>query len=198
MSKQKLISFLEKRGTLSEEEKVKIDEIFEERFVAKNKMLLHVGEVCNELYFVNKGMLRCFNLTETGNEFTRLFIMENSFGSNFQSYINRIPSLENIQVLEDSEILVINYKDFIEFNDTYQNGMSIYRKILEEFQTFHIKRFEFLTNYESKQRVEKFVKENPELAERVKNKIIASYLNMSPETYSRFRKRLQAANKEVK
>lgn len=188
MPKQKLISFLEKRGFLSEDEKKQIENIFQERKISKNELLLRAGEVCNEVYFVNKGFLRCFNFTENGNEFTRLLIPENSFGSNLQSFNNRIPSLENIQALEDSEILAIKHKDFVEFNEAHQNGMSIYRKILEEFQTFHIKRFEFLTNYDSKQRVEKFLKENPELAKRVMDKVIASYLNMSPETYSRFKK----------
>ncbi|MBP6575838.1 MAG: hypothetical protein KA796_02505 [Chryseobacterium sp.] len=51
---------------------------------------------------------------------------------------------------------------------------------------------EFLTQYSPQEKTEIFIKENPELESRITDKIIASYLQITPETYSRCKKKLES------
>lgn len=192
MNFDSLIKFLEKREVLSKNDKEKIAGLFTEKQINKGELLLHNGDICNEIYFINKGLLRAFYHTDKGVEFTRLIKTENEFCSNLQSFSARKPSLENIQALEDSTILVITYEDFVKFINSSSNGMSIYRKILEEFQSFHITRFEFLTSNSAQNKVHLFLKSQANLAQRISSKVAASYLQMTPETYSRIKNKLKA------
>lgn len=187
-----LLEFLEKRGNLSSKDRGIICSLFALKTVAKGEFLLRKGDICNEVYFIKEGVLRAWYFTEKGLEFTRLIKKEKEFCSNLQSFTSRIPSIENIQAIENSTVLTIKYEDFVHFTNSSATGMSVYRKILEEFQTFHIKRFEFLTSNGAQNKVALFFKNEPDLAQRINSKIAASYLQMSPETYSRIKNKLKS------
>lgn len=182
-----LLFLLDNNGLKAETDKKRIRNIFHFKKVKKSEMLLNKGDICNELYFIRKGLLRAFYYTQTGQEFTRLIANEKMFCSNWQSFTDRIPSIEYIQALEHSEILYVKYNDFIDLMEGSVAALQVYRNILEQLQIFHIKRFEFLTVNGSEQRVKIFLEENFELERRLTNRVAASYLQMTPETYCRLK-----------
>lgn len=160
--------------------------------VEKNEILLNAGEVCNHLYFVVSGILRTFHLNTNGTEFTRLIRKENQFCTVLLSFLEKKSSVATIQALEKGTLLAINSQDFRTLTQESEFAKNIYTKILEDFENFHLKRLEFLTSYSPKEKTEIFLKEYQDLEPRLTDKVIASYLQITPETYCRCKKSLES------
>ena len=187
-----LIEFAKKHIEISTEDEEKIKKYFKVRNVEKNEILLNAGEVCNHLYFVVQGILRTFHLNANGTEFTRLIRKENQFCTVLLSFLEKKSSVATIQALEKGVLLAISYEDFRTLTKESEIAQKMYTKTLEDFENFHLKRLEFLTSYSPKEKTEIFLKEYHELEPRLTDKVIASYLQITPETYCRCKKSLES------
>lgn len=187
---QSLITYIKSRTDLSKEEEDLISKYFEIKTYHKNEIILNTGEICNYLYFVEKGLIRTFHINANGNEFTRLIVPENKFCTILVSFQERIASPATIQALENSIVFAITKENFEKFTLSSLNAKSLYLKILEEFQNYQIKRIEFLTSFNPQEKTEIFLREYTELKTRLTDKVIASYLQITPETYCRCKKSL--------
>lgn len=187
-----LIEFAKKHIEISTEDEEKIKKYFKVRNVEKNEILLNAGEVCNHLYFVVQGILRTFHLNANGTEFTRLIRKENQFCTVLLSFLEKKSSVATIQALEKGVLLAISSEDFRTLTKESEIVQKIYTKTLEDFENFHLKRLEFLTSYSPKEKTEIFLKEYHELEPRLTDKVIASYLQITPETYCRCKKSLES------
>ena len=174
----------------SVEEKTLISGLASIQTFKKNEFLLNAGEVCRYLYFIEKGLLRTFHLNANGSEFTRLIVPEQQFCTVLLSFQEGIPSPAFIQALENGTLMKISHAAFKTITEKSEAARFVYTKILEDFQNFQIKRIEFLTQWTPQEKTKHFLQENPKLATRLTSKVIASYLQITPETYSRCRKNL--------
>jgi CRP-like cAMP-binding protein len=163
------------------------------RFVIKpkkllrNEFLLREGEVCKNIYFISKGLLRCYYLRDNGEDVSAWFLKELDTIVSVDSFYNQTPSYEFIQAVEDCELYHIShaqlqyvYKTFIEFNVI---GRILTQKYLELWNN----QVRYIRRMSIEERYREFVKVESELAERVPVKYLASYLNMHPDTLSRLR-----------
>lgn len=187
-----LIEFAKKYFEISTEDQEKIKKYFKVKNVEKNEILLNAGEVCNHMYFVVQGILRTFHLNSNGTEFTRLIRKENQFCTVLLSFLEKKSSVATIQALEKGVILAISSEDFRTLTKESEVAQKIYTKTLEDFENFHLKRLEFLTSYSPKEKTEIFLKEYHELEPRLTDKVIASYLQITPETYCRCKKSIES------
>ncbi len=183
-----IFSFLRESFQFNNDDEVNFQKYFQREFFKKNEFVLRTGEICQKIYFIKKGLLRTFHINQNGMEFTRLIAKENEFCTILLSFSEEIVSAANIQSLEETELYSISKSDFKEFMSKSDNAKTIYTKILEDFQNFQIQRLEFLTSYSPQDKVEIFLKDNRKLEQRVSDKIIATYLQITPETYSRCKK----------
>lgn len=186
-----LIEFAKKHFEISTQDEEKIKKYFKVKNVEKNEILLNAGEVCNHMYFVVQGILRTFHLNGNGTEFTRLIRKENQFCTVLLSFLEKKSSVATIQALEKGVLLAISSEDFRTLTKESEVAQKIYTKTLEDFENFHLKRLEFLTSYSPKEKTEIFLKEYQELEPRLTDKVIASYLQITPETYCRCKKSLE-------
>jgi len=152
----------------------------------KKEYLLKAGRVCENVYFISKGLVRCF-YAKDGVEVCNWFMKEGDVIFSVKSFYTQTPSNESIQVLENAAFYYISYqelqyiyKTFIEFN--YIRGVLTERYYLlseERIYSMRMQRAHERYNY---------IKENhAELINRVPNKYIASYLGITEETFSRIR-----------
>ena len=185
--KEHLKLLLKSISGFSDTELAKIADKFFEVNAPKNRILLNNGEVCDAFYFVNEGCIRTYFLREDGSEKTRLILPSFSIGTALSSFIAKKPSFEFVDALENSNLFAISRSDFYELVSESQQWSVFYQKILEMAYTFQNTKIEHLITLSASERYEMLQKENPKLLQVVSNKIIASYLDIAPETLSRIR-----------
>lgn len=155
--------------------------------VRKNDILVSNSEVSSNLYFIISGSLRNYYISEEGNEKTRFIAIENMLITSLSSFISQIKSFEFIDALENTEFLKLSYTGFIELKNKSDNFHRFYSDFLENAYIQQNKAIEYRLTLSAKQRYEKLFKERPNFIQRFSNKIIASYLDIKPETLSRLK-----------
>jgi CRP-like cAMP-binding protein len=86
--------------------------------IKKKDYLLRQGEICKEIFYVQKGLLRVY-LINDGKEVNTWFVKEGDFITSISSYHKQKPSDHYIDAIEDCEIISIKKStlDFIMKNN---------------------------------------------------------------------------------
>lgn len=155
----------------------------------KDFILLSPGEIANHIYFISKGLLRAYYTDDEGKQHTFWLMKELDMMASAFSFFTRQPGDLTIEVIEDCELVSIDYdtleevyKEFIEFN-------VVGRVLTQKYYALSDERAMILRMTKMEDRYWYMVDNHPELLNRVKNKYIASYLGMRSETLSRAKKK---------
>lgn len=184
---EKLEYLLRQFAGIKEEQLGEILACFNPKIVKKNTVLLSEGNVCKEFYYVEAGCIRTYFITRQGHEKTRLVIPDCSIGTALTSFISQKPSFEVVDALEDTTLWSISHANFYKLNDEFTEWKNFYTKILEMAYSFQNSRLENLVTLSAKQRYDELLHNNPALIQRLSNKVLASYLDMTQETLSRLK-----------
>jgi CRP-like cAMP-binding protein len=184
-----LQSHLSKLIELKATEAEAFSKAFTLRKLKRKEILLHEGEVCKYTAFILKGCLRYFYNVE-GQEHTGQFFFENSWYTDYESFLSEKPSKQNIEALEKTEILLLQKKDLEKLYETYPKFERFGRLMAENAYLGVRKKNENLVNLSPEDRYLKLVKERPKVIERVAQHYIASFLGIQPQSLSRIRKRI--------
>lgn len=166
-----------------------LTEIIQVKKVKKGDVLLALGEISN-FYFINKGCLRTFYITENGSEFIRCLAMDKSFCWAIPSFLNQQPSNESIEALCDSELIIISKKNFDILNDKSPRFRNGYQKALEMLCMNYASRVESFLTMDAKFRYENLWAKNPAIVQNLPNKMVAAYLGITQESLSRLKRQL--------
>lgn len=156
----------------------------------RNEMLLSYDQIANYYYFINKGAVRVFTITDEGQEISRYFAFEDTFVTALPSFIDQKPAEEYLQAIEKSELLRISRADFYQLVTTIPVFAKIYTEILELGFIVAQKRIYGFQGYDALYKVKWIIKNQPQLLLRVSNKMAASFLGISPATLSRLKAKL--------
>lgn len=155
---------------------------------AKKAFLSVPDVVCNEVYFVCKGITRNLLVDNEGVEHTTNFTIENQFIADYASFIQKTPSIYYLQALETTEVVAMPRRA-IEWG--YQNlkqGDKLGRLIAEFYFVFHDTQIKSQYFSTPKQRYESITQVFPNIHNRVPQHMIASYLGISSVHLSRLKK----------
>lgn len=189
-----LASYIKHEIPVSAEELDLILSYFVKASLDKNEVLLAEGEVNSKIIFVCKGCLRIYFNQEDGQEATRYLAFENQFATALVSFISRQPSLEYIQALEPSEVLYITYENFSHLLQIIPMWERFYRQYLEKAYVTNTNRLMSFTTMDASTRYKELLQQNARVVERLPNRLVASYLNMSQETLSRIKAKKQKSS----
>ena len=156
--------------------------------VKKRQYLFREGELCRELIFVERGALYSFSLDDSGNKHVIAFAFEGWWISNLQSFLTGKRSRLFIEVLEDSNILMLNrenHEKLMEMIPTYER---YHRIILQNAYVALQRRVENAIGLTAEEKYARLITESPAFLNRVPQHLIASYIGVSPETLSRVRR----------
>jgi len=181
-----VISFLSQFTELTENAILAIENKVQKMELPKKHILLKKGKVCNYFYFVEKGLARNF-FEEDGRELTNDIVLEGELLISFSSFISRQPSMETIELLEDSVLYAIHYDDLQQLYKTYPALEHTGRMIAEHYYNSLSTKNYRLKFSNTTERYEHLFNTKIEIVKRVPIGIIASYLGMSIETLSRIR-----------
>src|SRR5688572_8673014 len=95
---------------LNDGEKQLIEQAFKIKHLRKRQYLLQEGDVCKYMAFVVKGAGRMYSVNESGQENIIRFAIESWWLGDYESYNLHTPSLYNIEMFEDSDVLLVGYE----------------------------------------------------------------------------------------
>ena len=153
----------------------------------KGDFIIREGEIENHIYFLNTGATRHYFISD-GKEFTVDFLFEGSFVTAYYSFITRERSTIFIEILEESETVVISREWLYAFYNKYHHTERIGRLIAESQYVKRLRREMDLLSLTAEQRYLALMEKNPALVNSISIKHLSSFLGIQPESLSRIRK----------
>ena len=148
-------------------------------FVKSGQQNYRIGKIL-------KGVLRGFTINDEGEEITTHFFMENDIISG--NYIPKIPATMNIHALEDCLISVANYKEVFSYVNADNELTNVILSNFQKLNKQNNSRIEALITGHALTKYKWFLKEYPNLLNRIPHYYIANFLGMTPTQLSRTRK----------
>jgi len=158
--------------------------------IQKGEILLRAGDIANYGYKVLSGCLKSYVVDGSGKEHIIQFAPEQWIISDLDSLTNQIPSLIFIEACENSEVLILP-KSRYEDDNTLEKSILIDHTI--KFRNNLIatnKRIIGLLSATAEKRYKDFSEIYPTLVQRLPQKLIASYIGITPEYLSEIRAKI--------
>jgi CRP-like cAMP-binding protein len=189
-----LIQIVEKTVKLPSEEEEKLRAISKVKSVLKGYHFIREGQVPSKFAFVGKGLFRYYYTDKKGNELTKGFFPENSFITAYSAIVKGIGSYYNIEALEDSDIVIIDFEKWKVLASRHSSWNLFLISLLEKGYLKKEKREREFLLFDAEERYKSFLEEYPHLEIRIKQHHIASYLGITPVALSRVRKKMGIIN----
>ncbi|HET9914882.1 MAG TPA: Crp/Fnr family transcriptional regulator [Anaerolineales bacterium] len=184
-------SIIDQRVSIPDAEWQYAVEYLSERTFDPRDYLVRAGDVVENFYFINTGLVRFFYCTEDGKEFNKHFAMENGFAGSFHSFTRHEPCSFFIQALERTETVVLPNNILNQLYDRHACWERLGRKIAEHLVLIKEAREKELLLDSLEIRYKRFLKEFPGLVDRIPQYHIASYLGVTDVALSRIRKKIK-------
>ena len=175
-----------KYSTMTHEELDVLESVLVPRKFAKNEMILSEGQVCREILYIDKGMIRQFYF-KNNKELTENIGTEGSIIMCIESLFKEEPTKLQIQSLEPSIVYALPKEKLEEVALHNVNIQILYRKILEESLILSQVHADLVRFETAQDRYLRLCKIMPQVVLRAPLVYIANYLQMTPETLSRVR-----------
>jgi CRP-like cAMP-binding protein len=165
------------------------EQLLTETLPAKHH-LLREGEICRRLYFVETGLVRSYHIDDDGNQCTNWSMKAGDLACAVTSFFEQKPSMENIELLQDSVLVSITWNQlnalYADFQEANLIGRIMTQKYLMVVMDIHMQRHipKAMTRYLN------LLKQHPDIEQLTTQANIASYLGITRETLSRLKAEL--------
>ena len=158
------------------------------RTFKRHEIISRPNTVPNEIFFINKGIIRVSITDNEGTEHTIHFALENQFITDYSNFIQGLPSIYTLQTLEETEVIILP-RSSIEWGYKYlTDGQKMGRLIAEYYFIYQDDRIKNLYIRTPKERYDNITNVFPNIHNRVPQHMIASYLGITPIHLSRLKK----------
>src|SRR6185312_11405965 len=137
--------------------------------VKKGQILLKPGEICRKLYFIKKGLLRCYYMLGE-KEMTEWFFWESHTVVDIQSWYTQTPGTRFIQAMEDGELYSISYAELQEAYERFHQFAIVGLALTIKYLLIWNGLLEVMRLSSKLERVQWMVDHQPEALQRVPQK----------------------------
>lgn len=153
--------------------------------VKKKEILQRKGDANLKAYFVKSGLLKSYTIDENGKEHIFMFAPENWLLSDINSLTNGDGTELFVQAIENSEVEIVS-QELMELIAQDKNNSHINEvNKLHRRNAVLQKRIISLLSKTAIERYNDFLKTYPNIVQRVPQKMIASYLGITPQALSK-------------
>jgi len=157
------------------------------RRLNKGEYYFKQGDPVNEVGFVTKGLLYNFYTNSDGDEYVKYFVREHGFLGCYSSLIQGTPAVFSSQTLEPTILFTMRYDDLKNLFQRHAHWERLGRIMAERlYIEKEVREHDFLMS-NAKCRYEGFLKSHSDLAQRIPQYLIASFIGISPVSLSRIR-----------
>ena len=152
----------------------------------KNSLVVKQGEYATNMFFICNGAVRAYYFYND-KEYTDWFMFRNMFMCSLSSFFGGGPSVQYIETLEASDMLVLSRQQIDQICDKHHdmqrlNSLILAHSLVTLQQNVIDQRFKT-----AQERYALLIENYPQVIQRVPLKYIASYLGVTQETLSRIR-----------
>ena len=187
-------TYLNKFVPFSEEEfKLYMEPFLVVRRFEKKEIVSHLGEVEQYSNFIVKGLARKYYLNGT-DEITTQVSHEGHLIHAQESFHSRKPSEYFVEALEPTTFVSISYDDLEKLYANHPKLERLGRMVITHTMVQKDRWQMQMVKLSARDRFLFFVERHPDLLQRVPQKHLASFLNIQPETFSRFKHLVKVKN----
>jgi CRP-like cAMP-binding protein len=158
----------------------------------KGETLEHQGDLSMEQYFIIDGILKRVVSNAQGKEMILRFAAETDIDTSYAAWCLKTPIPYSIRTVTRVRAAKLSMQQWVAFLDRHAGIktefdleiMKLMSEVMAHTITLHL--------LDASGRLKRFMRKHAELAERLPKKELASYLNLSPETLSRLKRRPDA------
>lgn len=157
------------------------------RTIPKGAIIQRRGDLDHKSYVVREGLLRSYTIDEKGKEHVFMFAPKDWIIGDLEARAMDMPAELFIDALEDTEVDVINWEMEMLFHDMPKQILANeLGRMLRRIAVLQ-RRVIMLMSAPAKDRYEEFLKTYPDIVQRVPQRMIASYLGITPEALSKIK-----------
>lgn len=175
-----------KYSTMTHEELDTLESILVPMKFAKGEMILKEGEVCENIYYIEHGLVRQFYF-KNGKQITEHLGEDRTIFMCIESLSREEPTKLQVEAIEPTTVYALPKQRLEQVALHNVNIQILYRKILEESLIISQVHADLVRFETAQDRYKKMCKLSPQVILRAPLVYIASYLQMTPETLSRVR-----------
>ena len=188
MSTNPLLAYTAQYITLNTAEAQQLLQHVDSASFKKGEFLLEAGQRCNRQYFITKGCTRTYYIDQRAEEHIIQFGIENWWAADLHSFINQTPADYHIQALEPTEVLVLKQEALEELYLKIPQLERLFRIIIQNAYVAAQQRIVATISQTAEERYAAFLQKYPGLSQRVPQYMIASYIGVTPEFFSKMKK----------
>ncbi|HEU4496718.1 MAG TPA: Crp/Fnr family transcriptional regulator [Flavobacterium sp.] len=156
----------------------------------KKSCFIRSGQVQDKIGFITKGLIRSFFIDNKGNEKTVKFYPENDYATHYTAFITQAPSKYDFQCLEETTVVCLSHEQMLAAYDKFPKFEKYGRLIAEEILKMQQCRIESFIFQTAEERYLSFIKQYPDLFNRISLSHLCSYLGIERQTLTRIRQKL--------
>lgn len=164
--------------------------LLEYKTTKRKDYLLHQGDICKTENFIIKGCLRTYTIDENGVEHILMFGIEDWWVGDLYSFLTETPTNYFIDALEDTEVIQITKDNLARLYERVPKFEKFFRLILQNAFIAQQNRINLNLSFSAEQRYLDFIKNYPQLEQRISQKQLASFLGFTPVFLSMIRRKL--------
>jgi len=187
---EQLLAHLQRFSDLNREAFKQLIPYLEIRRFDKRKILVNHGEIDDYLNIVIKGLVRKYIHSDKG-QITLQLATEGHFIQSEISFHHREPSQVIIETIEPSILVSIRYDRMQDAFNKIPGAETLGQTIVMQMFIKKDARYFDQLKKTTRERFLEYINNHPHMLQRVPQKILASYLNIKPETFSRLKHLLQ-------
>ena len=162
----------------------------------KGDILIQAGEAVSKVDFLLTGIYRGYFIDSNGRDITDCFAYKTGSPLLPSTELN-IPAIISIQAITAGSVVSISMDAVRNLLQKYPEVGQLYIRLLSESAQEHWKIKNAIYQYTALQRYQWFQSNYSSLVQKVSNRYIASYLNITPVTLSRIRASLRGREDEI-
>lgn len=168
VSFEPLFKYIESKSALvlSEDDKTHIQNAFKPKTLRKRQYLLQEGDLCKSMSFFVKGSGFMYSVNDKGQYHILRFAIENWWIGDYESYNFQSPSVYNIEVFEDSQVLMIDYTQLQELISKIPAVDVMVKEIDKKGIAATQKRIHHSISLSAEERYDNLLKSNPDFINR--------------------------------
>ena len=188
MNTEPLFRALSGNKLLEPDFKKALESVLIQQTLPKNHLLLESAKVADFAWFLLDGFIQSHAYVG-GKKTTGDFWKSGQIVVSCNSFFERIPSPETIQLMTQCELLCVSYDNVRKLFAQYPDATDVYRTIMNRYYQNLRNRMIDLQHLTARQRFEKLFITFPDIEQLVPQESIASYIGIEGPSLSRMKRR---------